>query len=171
MVAGFTVGDPFDPETFVGPLVSQRQRERVEGYLAKGIAEGARVVVGGGRPPNLPRGWYVEPTVFVDVKPSMTIAREEIFGPVITLLAYTDEDEALAIANDTDYGLAGSIWTADVAHALELSARVTTGIMAINTFGCQPCTPFGGVKRSGIGREGGPEGLSAYLCSQSILMG
>ncbi|HXB86028.1 aldehyde dehydrogenase [Mycobacterium sp.] len=171
MVAGFTVGDPFDPETFVGPLVSQRQRERVEGYLAKGIAEGARVVVGGGRPPNLPRGWYVEPTVFVDVKPSMTIAREEIFGPVITLLAYTDEDEALAIANDTDYGLAGSIWTADVAHALELSARVTTGIVAINTFGCQPCTPFGGVKRSGIGREGGPEGLSAYLYSQSILMG
>jgi aldehyde dehydrogenase (NAD+) len=171
MVADFRVGDPFDPDTFVGPLVSARQRERVEGYLAKGIAEGARVVVGGGRPADLPRGWYVEPTVFVDVKPSMTIAREEIFGPVITLLTYTDEDEAVAIANDTDYGLAGSIWTADVEHALELSARVTTGIMAINTFGCQPCTPFGGVKRSGIGREGGPEGLSAYLSTQSILVG
>jgi aldehyde dehydrogenase (NAD+) len=170
-VAGFKVGDPFDPETFVGPLVSERQRDRVEGYLAKGIAEGARVVVGGGRPQDLPRGWYVEPTVFVDVEPSMTIAREEIFGPVIALLPYTDEDEAVAIANDTDYGLAGSIWTTDVAHALELSTRIETGTMAINTFGCQPCTPFGGVKLSGIGREGGPEGLRAYLSSQSILLG
>jgi acyl-CoA reductase-like NAD-dependent aldehyde dehydrogenase len=113
----------------------------------------------------------VEPTVFVDVEPSMTIAREEIFGPVIALLPYTDEDEAVAIANDTDYGLAGSIWTTDVSHALELSARIQTGTMAINTFGCQPCTPFGGVKRSGIGREGGPEGLRAYLSSQSILLG
>jgi acyl-CoA reductase-like NAD-dependent aldehyde dehydrogenase len=143
----------------------------VEGYLAKGVAEGARVVVGGGRPKDLPHGWYVEPTVFVDVEPSMTIAREEIFGPVIALLPYTDEDEAVAIANDTDYGLAGSIWTTDVAHALELSTRIQTGTMAINTFGCQPCTPFGGVKLSGIGREGGPEGLRAYLSSQSILLG
>jgi betaine-aldehyde dehydrogenase len=171
MVAGFKVGDPFDPQTFVGPLVSERQRERVEGYLATGVREGARAVVGGGRPADLPRGWYVEPTVFVDVSPSMTIAREEIFGPVITLLTYSDEDEAVAIANDTDYGLAGSIWTTDVEHALALSSRVRTGIMAINTFGCQPCTPFGGVKGSGIGREGGPEGLAAYLYSQSILVG
>ncbi len=118
---------------------------------------------------DLPAGWYVEPTVFVDVKPSMTIAREEIFGPVVTVLPYTDEDDAVAIANDTEYGLAGSIWTNDVPHAVELSARIQTGTMAINAFGCQPCTPFGGIKSSGIGREGGPEGLNAYLYTQSIL--
>jgi aldehyde dehydrogenase (NAD+) len=99
----------------------------------------------------------------------MTIAREEIFGPVVAVVSYTDEDDAVAIANDTNYGLAGSIWTSDIAHGVELSARIETGVMAINSFGCQPCTPFGGVKSSGIGREGGPEGLSAYLRTQSIL--
>jgi aldehyde dehydrogenase (NAD+) len=169
MVGSFKVGDPFDPETFVGPLVTDRQRDRVEGYIALGVSEGARAIVGGGRPRDLHSGWYVEPTVFVDVKPSMTIAREEIFGPVIALLAYTDEDDAVALSNDTNYGLAGSIWTSDVAHAVELSARIETGTMAINAFGCQPCTPFGGVKSSGIGREGGPEGLRAYLSTQSVM--
>jgi aldehyde dehydrogenase (NAD+) len=169
MVGSFQVGDPFDPATFVGPLVARRHRDRVEGYIAQGLSEGARVLVGGGRPPDLHTGWYVEPTVFVDVKPSMTIAREEIFGPVVAVVSYTDEDDAVAIANDTNYGLAGSIWTSDIAHGVELSARIETGVMAINSFGCQPCTPFGGVKSSGIGREGGPEGLSAYLRTQSIL--
>jgi aldehyde dehydrogenase (NAD+) len=169
MVGSLRVGDPFDPQTFVGPLVAERQRDRVEGYIAQGISEGARPIVGGGRPRDLRTGWYVEPTLFVDVKPSMTIAREEIFGPVVSVLSYSDEDDAVAIANDTNYGLAGSIWTSDVAHAVELSARIETGTMAINTFGCQPCTPFGGVKSSGVGREGGPEGLSAYLSTQSIL--
>jgi aldehyde dehydrogenase (NAD+) len=169
MVSSFKVGDPFDPETFIGPLVNERQRDRVEGYIAKGVAEGARVLVGGGRPQHLSSGWYVEPTVFVDAKPSMTIAREEIFGPVVTVLPYADEDDAVAISNDTDYGLAGSIWTTDVDHAVALSQRINTGTMAINSFGCQPCTPFGGVKSSGIGREGGPEGMDAYLYTQSIL--
>jgi aldehyde dehydrogenase (NAD+) len=109
------------------------------------------------------------PTVFVDVDPGMAIAREEIFGPVVTIMAYANVDEAVAIADDTDYGLAGSLWTQDVDRAVELSARIHTGTMAINSFGCQPCTPFGGVKGSGIGREGGPEGLDAYLWSQSVL--
>jgi betaine-aldehyde dehydrogenase len=169
MVGSFKVGDPLDPETFIGPLVAERQRARVESYIAAGRAAGARVLTGGGRPASQPTGWYVEPTVFVDVDPGMAIAREEIFGPVVTIIPYTDVDEAVAIANDTDYGLAGSLWTQDIDRAVELSARIYTGTMAINSFGCQPCTPFGGVKGSGIGREGGPEGLDAYLWSQSVL--
>jgi len=169
MVGSFNVGDPFDPDTFIGPLVAERQRARVEAFIAGGIADGARIVVGGGRPPDLPVGWYVEPTVFVDVDPSMAIAKEEIFGPVVTITSYADEDEAVSIANGTEYGLAGSIWTQDVDHAIELSGRIETGTMAINSFGCQPCTPFGGMKASGIGSEGGPEGLAAYLRNQSIL--
>jgi aldehyde dehydrogenase (NAD+) len=169
MVRSFKVGDPLDPETFIGPLVAARQRARVESYIAGGRAAGARVLVGGGRPASQPTGWYVDPTVFVDVDPGMAIAREEIFGPVVTIMAYTDVDEAVAIANDTDYGLAGSLWTQDIDRAVKLSARIHTGTMAINSFGFQPCTPFGGVKGSGIGREGGPEGLNAYLWSQSVL--
>jgi betaine-aldehyde dehydrogenase len=169
MVGSFKVGDPLDPETFVGPLVAERQRTRVESYIASGRAAGARAIVGGGRPDSQPTGWYVEPTVFVDVDPGMAIARDEIFGPVVAIIPYANVDEAVAIANDTDYGLAGSLWTQDIDRAVELSARIHTGTMAINSFGCQPCTPFGGVKGSGIGREGGPEGLDAYLWSQSVL--
>lgn len=169
-VGNFKVGDPLDPATECGPLVAERQRDRVEGYIAKGREEGATLVVGGGRPPGLDRGWYVEPTLFADVDNSMTIAREEIFGPVLSLIPYSTEDEAVAIANDSDYGLSGSVYTADPAHGLEIARRVRTGTYAVNNLGMDFGAPFGGFKASGVGRELGPEGLLAYLEDKSILM-
>jgi len=170
MVDALPVGDPFDPATVIGPMVSQRQRDKVLEYIRTGVSEGARLVTGGGRPDDQPRGWYVNPTLFDHVRPEMVIAQEEIFGPVVSIIAYDDENEALAIANGTDYGLAGSIWTADVDRAVALSSKVETGILAINGFGCQFSTPFGGVKSSGLGREMGPESLEAYIQYQSVLL-
>jgi betaine-aldehyde dehydrogenase len=169
-VAGFKVGDPLDPATECGPLVAERQRDRVEGYIAKGREEGATLVVGGGRPAGLDRGWYVEPTLFADVDNAMTIAREEIFGPVLSLIPYESEDEAVAIANDSDYGLSGSVYTADPDHGLEIAKRVRTGTYAVNNLGMDFGAPFGGFRASGVGRELGPEGLLAYLEDKSILM-
>ncbi|MBX3024050.1 aldehyde dehydrogenase [bacterium] len=163
-----TVGDPADMATMCGPLVSARQRERVEGYIASGRAEGARVAVGGGRPASPSRGWYVEPTLFVDVDNRMRIAREEIFGPVIALIPYADEADALRIANESDYGLSGTVWTADVDRGLDVARRVRTGTYTVNNFMMEFGAPFGGFKCSGIGRELGPEGLGAYLEPKSI---
>ncbi len=163
-----TVGDPADPSTFVGPLVSARQRERVEHYLQLGPKEGARVAVGGGRPAAQPRGWYVEPTLFVDATNEMRIAREEIFGPVAALIAYEDEADALRIANDSEYGLSGTVWTADIEHGVEVARRVRTGTYTVNGFQMEFSAPFGGFKHSGIGRELGPEGLEAYLEAKTI---
>lgn len=170
MVGALKTGDPADPATNIGPLVTGKQRDRVESFILGARAEGARLITGGARPAGLTTGWYVEPTVFDSVTSDMTIAREEIFGPVVSILAYDTDDEAVAIANSTEYGLAGSIWATDIDHALALSKRITTGIVAINGFGCQFNTPFGGVKLSGLGREMGPESLSAYVEYQSVLL-
>ena len=162
------VGDPLDPATTVGPLVAERQRRRVEGYIATGQEEGAKVAVGGGRPASQTTGWYVEPTVFVNVDNQMTIAREEIFGPVLAVIPYDGIDEAVRIANDSDYGLSGSVWSADNAAALDVARRVRTGTYTVNGFMLEFSCPFGGFKESGVGRELGPEGLEAYLETKSI---
>src|SRR4029453_7066797 len=163
------VGDPMDPTTAIGPLVAERQRARVEGYLEAGRKEGARVVVGGGRPAGLAKGWFVEPTVFADVRNDMKIAREEIFGPVVALIPYDgDDSEAVRIANDSDYGLSGSAGSADPERGLAAARRVRTGNYGVNGFGMEFSAPFGGFKQSGLGRELGPEGLRASLEPKTI---
>ncbi|WP_419994563.1 aldehyde dehydrogenase [Streptomyces boninensis] len=161
--SGLKVGDPLDPETEVGPLVAKRQQKRSLDYIAIGQEEGAKVLTGGGRPEAQEKGWYVEPTLFGDVSNSMRIAREEIFGPVISLLPYEDEAEALRIANDSDYGLSGSVWTGDTERGIEIARRVRTGTYSVNTFSIDMLGPFGGYKNSGLGREFGPEGYAEYL--------
>ena len=162
------VGDPRDPLTSQGPLATSAQRDRVEGYIAAGLKEGARLVSGGGRPASLGRGWFVEPTLFADVDPGSTIAREEIFGPVLTLFPYRDLDHAVEIANGTDYGLAGSVFSTDLDRAYQVARRVRTGTFQINTTGRAIDQPFGGYRRSGFGREGGVEGLEAFLETKQI---
>ncbi|RAY11712.1 aldehyde dehydrogenase [Actinomadura craniellae] len=167
MVGGLKVGDPADVTTEIGPLVARRQQERVEGYIRIGQEEGAKVLVGGLDRPH-DRGWYVAPTVFGDATNDMRIAREEIFGPVLTLIPYEDEADAIRIANDSDYGLGGSVWTADVDHGVDVARQVRTGSCGVNLYVLDVNTPFGGYKDSGIGRELGPEGLAAYLEHKSI---
>ncbi|GAA3124231.1 aldehyde dehydrogenase [Planomonospora alba] len=167
MVRSMPVGDPADPATGIGPLVAQRQQERVENYIRIGIDEGAKPVVGGLERPY-GRGWYVAPTVFAGATNEMRIAREEIFGPVLAVIPYEDEADAIRIANDSDYGLAGTVWTADAEHGMEVARQVRTGTYGVNLFMLEPCAPFGGFKSSGIGREMGPEGLASYLEYKSI---
>jgi aldehyde dehydrogenase (NAD+) len=170
-VKAAVVGDPTDPSVTVGPLVAERQRERVLGYIDKGSAEGAKVAVGGGRPADLPKGWFVEPTLFVDVDNSMTIAQEEIFGPVLAVIPYDDEADAVKIANDSDYGLSGSVWSGDVERGIEVARQVRTGTYGVNSMATLDVrNPFGGYKASGLGRELGPEGLSAYLETKTIVL-
>ncbi|MGW4346721.1 aldehyde dehydrogenase [Streptomyces sp. NPDC004690] len=163
MTAGLVVGDPRDPATEIGPLVSVRQRERVEGYIASGREQGAKVAFGGGRPSGLDRGWFVEPTVFTGVEPGMKIAQEEIFGPVLTVLTYADEDQAVEIANDSAYGLSGAVYGADPRHALDVARRIHTGSVEVNGSSAGFHAPLGGFKCSGIGREAGLEGFDAFV--------
>jgi acyl-CoA reductase-like NAD-dependent aldehyde dehydrogenase len=169
-VQSMTVGDPADPNTQIGPLVAQRQQERVRGYIESGKEEGARLVVGGSdMPDGLETGWYVRPTVFSEATNDMRIAREEIFGPVLTVISYRDEDEALRIANDSEYGLAGSVFTADTDRGYGVASRVRSGTFGVNEgYIMDPAAPFGGVKNSGYGRELGTEGIDSYTVSQSI---
>lgn len=170
VVEALPVGLPDDPAAQIGPLINEKQRARVEGYIAKGVEEGARLVCGGGRPEGLDDGHFVEPTVFADVDNKMTIAQEEIFGPVLCVIPYDSVDDAVAIANDSDYGLAGSVWTSDVPRGIEISQRVRTGTYGINWYAFDPGSPFGGFKNSGIGRENGPEGVEHFTQHKSVLM-
>ncbi len=168
-IAGLAYGDPSDPSNFMGPVVSARQRERVLGYIATGRDEGARVVCGGGVPEHLPRGYFVEPTLFADVENSMTIAREEIFGPVLVVIGYEGDDEAVRIANDNDYGLSGMISSGDLDRARSVAARIRTGSLGINGgiwYGAD--APFGGYKQSGIGRQCGIEGLEIFTETKTV---
>jgi aldehyde dehydrogenase (NAD+) len=169
-VATMRVGDPADPETEIGPLVSERQRDRVSAYVRLGLEEGATIVTGGAEPP-LEAGWYVAPTVFAGVDNGMRVAREEIFGPVLCVIPYDGEDEAVGIAADSEYDLAGTIWTADTERGAAIARRIPTGTYGVNTFSIEPAVPFGGLGRSGLGREGGPEGLAEYLATRSIFVG
>jgi aldehyde dehydrogenase (NAD+) len=166
--AELTVGDPHDPATEVGPLVAERQRRRVEDYIASGRSGGATITVGGGRPASQPKGWYVEPTVFADVDNSMRIAQEEIFGPVLVVIPFDDDNDAVRIANDSKYGLSGSVWTPDLDRAMHIARQVRTGSLTLNGYRIEFGAPFGGYKESGIGREFGPEGLSSFLEYKTI---
>jgi acyl-CoA reductase-like NAD-dependent aldehyde dehydrogenase len=170
MVESLVVGDPAEPATEIGPLVSRRQQERVRSYIESGQREGARLVVGGSEAPaGLGSGWYVRPTLFAGVDNAMKIAREEIFGPVLSVIAYRDDEDAVRIANDSEYGLSGSVWTDDPARGLAVARRVRTGSFGVNQpYSMDPAAPFGGVKASGIGRELGREGLEAYVDLKAI---
>ncbi|MFJ3762930.1 aldehyde dehydrogenase [Streptomyces sp. NPDC090080] len=162
------VGDSLDPSTQIGPLVSSAQRDRVESYIAQGKRSAARLTTGGGRPTTGLDGWFVEPTVFADVSPSDVIAQEEIFGPVLSIISYTDVEHAVRIANDSVYGLAGSVWSSDEQRALDVAKQVRTGTVGINGYVIDVAAPFGGRRDSGLGRELGPEALTDFMNVKSI---
>lgn len=170
MVSGLRVGDPLDHDTQVGPLVSKKHRERVEGLVRQGVDQGGRITVGGRRPKGFDRGWYFEPTVFANIGRKDVIAQKEIFGPVLTVIPYASEQDAIDIANDSDYGLAGSVWTSDEERGLRVARRVKTGTIGLNGYATDPVAPFGGVKSSGLGRELGPEALGHYQALKSIFL-
>jgi aldehyde dehydrogenase (NAD+) len=165
-------GDPASESQIMGPVVNARQRDRVLAYIEQGKAEGARLLLGGGTPAQLEKGYYIEPTVFVDVTNDMTIAREEIFGPVLAVIAYEDEEDAIRIANDSDFGLSAGVWSASEERALAVARRLRAGTVTVNGgnyYGAD--APFGGYKQSGIGREMGREGFEEYLETKTIAIG
>jgi aldehyde dehydrogenase (NAD+) len=171
LAEGFTslkVGDPLEGDTVVGPLVTSAQRDRVEQLVETARREGATIAAGGKRPEGLDRGWYYEPTLITDATNDMTIAREEVFGPVATLIPHDGEEDAIRLANESDYGLAGSVFTADVKHGFEVARKVRTGTFSVNTFAADLGSPFGGFKKSGIGREHGPTAVNEYLLAKTI---
>ncbi|KAA1421277.1 aldehyde dehydrogenase [Nocardioides humilatus] len=170
-IAGMKVGDPMDPATEIGPMVAQRQQERVEKYIALGQEEGAQLLTGGlGMPDGLSKGWYVRPTVFAGVDNSMRIAQEEIFGPVLSVIAYDDVADAIRIANDSEYGLAGTVWTSDTEAGTDIARQIRTGTIGVSTYTMDFAAPFGGYKNSGIGREFGPEGLAQYTETKAVYL-
>ncbi len=164
------VGNQFDPETQMGPLAVKRQRDRVLGYIEKGVSEGATLATGGGRPKHLDKGWFVEPTVFSNVDNSQTIAQEEIFGPVVSVIPAADEKAAVAIANDTIYGLNASVFTNDVDRARAVAGQLRSGTVGHNSFRTDFSIAFGGFKQSGLGREGGTEGLLPFLETKTVIL-
>lgn len=168
--AGLRVGDPFDPATDIGPLAMARQRERVELYITRGKAEGARITTGGGRPSHLDRGYFIEPTVFGNVTNDMVIAREEIFGPVVSVIPADSEEQAIAIANDSPFGLNASVFTRDPDRAYRVARQLRSGTVGHNAFRTDFSIAFGGFKQSGIGREGGVEGLRAFLEPKTVIL-
>lgn len=171
-VATMTIGDPADPDTFLGPLVAERQRQRVSDFISAGIEEGAEIVIGGlGMPEGINHGFFVRPTVFANVDNGSRIAREEIFGPVVCVIPYADLDDAVRIANDSDYGLSGSVWTKDPELGLAIARRIRTGGITINNAAHDLLSPFGGFKQSGIGREFGPEAINHYIEHKTVAVG
>jgi aldehyde dehydrogenase (NAD+) len=167
-VRNLQVGDPLDRATQIGPLVTAAQRERVLRYIEEGRAAGYRITTGGGIPVRQPLGWFVEPTVFEGVDNTARIAQEEIFGPVLSIIPYSDEDEAITIANDSEYGLGGTVWTTDEERGKAIADRIHSGTVGINHYALDMAAPFGGIKASGLGRELGPEGLASYCNAKSI---
>ena len=167
--AEYVPGDPFDPATRLGPVVSERQRERVRGYIRSGVEEGARLVAGGAEPPEgLDRGWFVRPTILSDVRPGMRVAQDEIFGPVLTIIPYDGEDEAVEIANGTIYGLNAAVWSSDPDRALAVARRLRSGMVEVNGGMFNPLTPWGGVRQSGTGRELGRYGVEEFLETKAL---
>jgi aldehyde dehydrogenase (NAD+) len=165
----FAYGDPTEPTHLQGPLISARQRERVLGFVAAAKKEGARLVIGGGTPAHLPKGYYVEPTLFADVRPDSTLAREEVFGPVLAVIPFEDDDDAVRIANDSIYGLSGAVTSASEERALAVARRIRTGTLGVNgAMWFAVDTPFGGYRQSGLGRENGEQGFEEYLETKVI---
>ncbi|HKY82292.1 MAG TPA: aldehyde dehydrogenase [Sphingobium sp.] len=169
-VESLKVGDPWEPDTQIGPVSIARQRDRVLDYIEIGRNEGARLVTGGGPASGFNRGYFVAPTIFDQVTNDMRIAREEIFGPVVSVISYSDDDEAVAIANDSDFGLSGSVFSSDAGRAEQIARRIRTGHISVNGFNLDLVAPFGGFKKSGLGRESGPEGLAAFLETKSLFL-